>query len=169
MNRRQLSRQDTLVESSVARAQHRPAVRADLGGEAQARRPDVPGIKRAQPGDDPVGLAACNVARVDILTDGSRMIEPQAGIDRDPIAHGQRVAGKGGRRDELATIDGGDAGHGLKRLPVAIDKPRAGWNDQSLTVLADLHLPANLPLVIGRKQPSLIMTQRRLRCRANEG
>ena len=97
------------------------------------------------------------------------MIEPQAGIDRDPIAHGQRVACKCGRRYELATIDGRDAGYGLKRLPVAIDKPRAGWNDQSLTVLADLHLAANLPLVIGRKQPWLVMTERRLRRSADEG
>src|SRR4030095_10199209 len=73
------------------------------------------------------------------------------------------------RRYELATIDCGDAGHRLKRLPVVIDKPRARWNDQSLTVFADLHLPANLPLVVGRKQPWLVMTQGRLGCRANEG
>src|SRR4030095_3815291 len=115
----------------------------------------------ARPADDLVSLAAGNVARVDILTDGSRMIEPQARIDSYPVRHRQRAACKCECREQPATIDGGGARHGLKRLPVAIDKPRAGWNDQRLSVLADLHLTANLPLVIGRKQPWLVMTERR--------
>ena len=84
-NGAELSGQHALAEPPVARPQHRPAVGGELRGDAQARRPHVPGVQRAEAADDRVGLAPFEIERVQVLTDGAAVVEPQPGIDRQPI------------------------------------------------------------------------------------
>ena len=61
MERRELSGQHALIESPVARPQHRSAVAGELRGDAKTRRPDVPRVQRAEAADD--------VARFRVLAD----------------------------------------------------------------------------------------------------
>ena len=96
------------------------------------------------------------------------MVEPHTGIDRQPFPYRERIARERGSRDELTAAGRRIAGDGLKRLPVVIDEPDTGRNDLGLNVLTLFDLRADLPLVIGGKEPSLVAAQCGLGGRANE-
>ena len=63
MNGADLPGQDALVESSVAGPQKRPAVVAELRGDAETRRDRVPCVHRAQAADEHAGFVSVGIER----------------------------------------------------------------------------------------------------------
>jgi hypothetical protein len=115
--------------------------------------------------DDPVGFAPFEVERVEVLTDRAAVIESQPRIDRQPVPHRDRVARERGGGDEHAAGVRRRARYGLKRPGTVVDEPDAGRNDIGGVVLAPFDLAADLPLVIGTKEPWPIVVEGRLgRC-----
>jgi hypothetical protein len=149
MERGELPRQHALIESSVAGAQHRTAAAGELQRDTQPRRPDVPRVQRAQTAHHVIGLLSLRVEHRQILTDGAAVIETHAGVDRQTIAHGDRVAHEAGGGDGHTARNGWIARHGLKRVAVVVDEPHPGRNDRRQMVLAFFQLTADSPLMIG--------------------
>ena len=168
MNRTDLSRQHPLVESPVARAQHRSAISAQLSRHAQPWRHNVPCVQRARTTDDVACLPPFRIDCVEVLTDGAAVVESHAEIDCEPISNREGVARECRSCDELPTSLRGRAGDRLKRLPVAIDEPDATRNDLRLIVLAPFERRPDFPLVVDAKQRALVMAECRLGGRANE-
>ena len=90
------------------------------------------------------------------------------GVDGQTIADRHGVAGKCAGRDELASRRGRIAGHGLKRLPVAVDVSHAGRDDRERVVVPLLGLSAHFPLVVGAEQSRTVVGHRGLGRRAHE-
>ena len=85
MKEADLSGQDALTEPAVASAQHRPADGIELGDDTQTRRHGVPGAYRASTVDHLAGVVAVGIEPVHVLADRAGVVEPQPGIDRDPL------------------------------------------------------------------------------------
>ena len=156
MDGAELSGQHALVEASVARAQHRPAVRGELRRDTEPRRYDVPGVERAQPGDRLVCFHAGRVERRHVLARGAAVVEPDARIQRDAVVQGDRIARE--ERDHVR------ASAGDRRLTIlglerasAIDVPDATRDDGRPAMFASLELNAGLELVV-RAQPRGLIT-----------
>src|SRR5262249_5669641 len=109
-----------------------------------------------------------DIDRVEVLNNGAAVVEPHTGIDRQPLSDRHGFGCEKSSRNELPAVDPGTAGDRLKGLAVVVDEPRAGRNDLGLAMLTLFDLCADLPLVIGPKQPALVVAERRLRCRANQ-
>jgi hypothetical protein len=100
MNRAKFARQYALMEPPVARPQHRSTVRGELGRHAQARRPDVPRVERAEAPYGSVNRLPGEIALGEVGADGAAVVESDPCIDRQTIADGYRVTGKCAGRDE---------------------------------------------------------------------
>src|SRR5262249_17336806 len=85
------SRQHALMEPSVAGSQYRSAIPAEFCSDAQAWRNQIPGIERAKAADDFSCFIPSQVDRAEILTDSAAVVEPEAGIDGQPISDRDRV------------------------------------------------------------------------------
>ena len=74
------------------------------------------------------------------------MIEPQAGIQRDAVADGERITDKQRRRDERPPAIDGARRLGLKWRAAAVDVLNASREDGRRAMLAALDLRADLEL-----------------------
>ena len=156
MNGAELSGQHALVEASVARAQHRPAVRGELRRDTEPRRYDVPGVERAQAGDRLVCFHARRVECRHVLAGGAAVVEPDARIQRDTVVQGDRIACE--ERNHVR------ASAGDRRLTIlglewasAIDVADATRDDGRPAMFASLELNAGPELVV-RAQPRGLIT-----------
>src|SRR5207253_2781687 len=75
VNRADLCRQYALVEPPVTCSQYRSGIVAELGGDAQAWRHQVPRVQRAKATDDASCFTPIQVDRVKVLTDGAVVVE----------------------------------------------------------------------------------------------
>ena len=154
MNRRELAGQHALMESSVARPQHRSAVGGELRGHAQARRPDVPRVERAEALHGGAGLVARDdraPARSGLIARVWSNLMPALIVSRSPI-----VIASLANAPAVMNSPPGVAGSreiGLKRLPAAVDVSHAGRDDAERVVLPLLGLAADLPFVVGAEKP----------------
>src|SRR5262249_57391168 len=105
MNLAGLSRQYALVESSVACSQYRSVIPAELGGDTQSRRDQIPRVEWAKAACDFPCLTPFEVDRWKVRTDGTAVVEPDAGIEGQSPSYDYSVGHEQGRADELAAID----------------------------------------------------------------
>ena len=153
MKRAELSGQHALAESPVAPSQHRAAIGAELRGDAEPRRHDVPRVERSQTGNHRVGLLPLRIERGQILTDGAAVIEAHADIQCEPVPDRDRIARERRRCEGEAAVGERLARDGLKRPSVAVDEPDAGRDDGGVAMLAPFDGPAHLPFVVGVREP----------------
>src|SRR5215471_13274048 len=112
-----LSRQYALMKPTVACAQYCSAIPGELGGGAQTRRQHVPRVQRAKAAHNGSCIPPLEVDRVEILADGAAVIEPEAGIDDEPVSYRCTVAYEERCGDELSAGVRRSAEDRLKRLP----------------------------------------------------
>src|SRR5262249_11937556 len=168
VNRTDLRRQNALVKSPVACAQYGSAIVCELRSDAQAWRHNVPRKQGAEAGDDAPCFTPLNIDRAEVLNDGAVLVETHTGIDRQPTAYRHGISRKKSSRDELCAVDRGTSGDGSKGFPVIVDEPHASRNDLRRSVQALFHLSAYLPLMIGLKQPAVVVGECRLSRRPNQ-
>src|SRR5688572_15292396 len=96
------------------------------------------------------------------------MVEAHAGIDRQPLAYRHSVGREERGGNELPAVDAGTPRDRLKGLLILVNEPGPGRNDLGLAMLTLLDLHADLPFVIGPKQPALVVRECRLARRANQ-
>ena len=103
-----------------------------------------------------------------VRADCAAVVEPDARVDRQTITDRHGVTGECAGSDELASGRRRIAGHGLKRLPVAVDVSHASRDDHERVVVPLLGLPTHLPLVVGAQQSRAVMGHRGLGRRSHE-
>src|SRR5262245_46765139 len=156
MDRAELSGEDPLVEPSVARAQHRPAVPTELGRDAEPRRQDVPGVQRALSSDRVARFLSRRVEGRYILARRPAVVEPQADVDsdavveRDGIACEERDHVRASAGDRRFTVDL------LERRGVVVFVSDAAWNHGRRAMFASFELDSGPQLVVRAEPRGLI-------------
>src|SRR5262245_49640216 len=97
-----LCRQHALVEPAVACAQYRSVITRQFGGDAQARRHNVPRVQRAEAADGLSCFISFEIDGVEVLTDGAAVVKPDARIDCESFSNRYGVGQKQGAGNELA-------------------------------------------------------------------
>src|SRR5262245_41727853 len=153
------------MEPAVACSQNRSVVTGELGGDTESWRQNVPCIERSAAFEDVTGLITLGIDAGNIVTDGAAVVEPDSGIDRQPLSDRYCVGYKQGRGFEETAIVGRGAGDGLKGLPVdVVEIPGPGRYDDRLPVLAMLDFHGHLPGAVSTEQSGLVLVGRRFAC-----
>jgi hypothetical protein len=149
MNRSELRGQHSLMESAITGSEHRSAITRELGRDAETRRPDVPSVDGAKALNDAAGLASFVVARTEVLTRRTVMVEPDASVHRQAIRHSHGLAQEGSRRNKPTSQRCRSARDRLEWLAIVIDEPGPGGQNGQQMVLTLLELSTKLPLMVG--------------------
>ncbi len=102
------------------------------------------------------------IHRANVRAERTIVVEADAGIDGQSITEGDRITGERGASDKRAGLQAWRLRDGLKRPPTILDIPRPARSDHRDVMSAPFDLRADLPLVIGTPEPSLIVAERRL-------
>ena len=149
MNVAALSGQYSLMEPTVAHPQYRSVIVGELGGDTQTWRHHVPGVQCAKTVNNLSCFTPLKVDRLEVRTDGAAVVEPDAGIDGQPLSYRYRVGHEEGCADELAAINRRGPGDGSIGKPVVVDVSDARRNDDRLTVLALFDFCTDFPRMTG--------------------